>query len=202
MPPPALRVLCERLGLSEFERDVLMLCAGMELEGSFAALCARAQGDTSRAYPTFGLALAALSNPEWAAISVGGGLRHWLLIDVGDGTAITSSPLRIDEAALHYLTGVRTPDQRLAGLSEPVSAAGELAPSHLALAEEIAGAWSKTLGSAAFPIVQLCGREIAGKRALRRLEMKRSGKEKGRPKAPDATSNRVEGMNGWIKSES
>ncbi len=166
MPPPALEALCQTLGLSAFERDVLMLCAGMELEGSFAALCGRAQGDAKRAYPTFGLALAALRNPEWAALAAGGRLRHWLLIEIGPGNALTSSPLRIDETVLHHLTGVRTPDERLAGLGEPVTAADELAPSHLALADEIASAWSKTAGSAAFPIVQLCGREIAGKRAV------------------------------------
>ena len=45
-------------GLAPFERDVLMLCAGMELDASFAPLCASAQVDPGRAYPTFGLALA------------------------------------------------------------------------------------------------------------------------------------------------
>ncbi len=166
MAPPALETLCRTLGLSQFERDVLLLCAGPELEGSFATLCAAAQGDSSRAYPTFGLALAALPQPEWAALTTGGRLRHWMLIEVGPGNALTSSPLRIDETVLHYLTGIRAPDERLAGLGEAVPAAGELAPSHRELADQIAGAWSQTAGSAAFPIVQLCGREVAGKRAI------------------------------------
>jgi hypothetical protein len=173
--PPALETLCSTLGLSEFERDVLMLCAGMELEGSFAGLCAKAQGDPGRAYPTFGLALAALPNPEWASLALGGRLRHWSLLEVGPGNAITSSPLRIDETVLHYLTGLRTPDERLAGLSQPVPAAGDLAPSHLALADEVATAWSKTAGSPAFPIVQLCGREIAGKRGVAAAVCERLG---------------------------
>src|SRR6185436_19948239 len=38
--PPALDVLCERFGLSFFERDVLLLCAGVELDSGFAARCA------------------------------------------------------------------------------------------------------------------------------------------------------------------
>ena len=41
--PPALVTLTQRLGLTPFERDLLLLCAGMELDTSIAALCARAQ---------------------------------------------------------------------------------------------------------------------------------------------------------------
>jgi len=166
LPPAALDNLCDRLGLSDFERDVLVMCAGMELEGSFAALCARAQGDASRAYPSFGLALAALPGAHWSALAAGGALRHWLLVEVGPGNAVTSSPLRIDETVLHYLTGIHTPDERLAVLGQPVPPADELAPSHRAIAAEVTSAWSKTAGSASFPIVALCGPEIAGKRAI------------------------------------
>ena len=57
-PPPALEALCAAFGLSAFERDVLLACAGVELDSAFAACCAAAQGDSRRAYPTFGLALA------------------------------------------------------------------------------------------------------------------------------------------------
>jgi len=61
MPAPsALDTLCAAFALSSFERDVLLLCAGMELDARFASLCATAQGDPRRAYPTFSLALAAL----------------------------------------------------------------------------------------------------------------------------------------------
>ena len=55
--PPALVALRQKLGLTQFEQDILVLCAAMELDTSVAALCAQAQGDASRAYPTFALAL-------------------------------------------------------------------------------------------------------------------------------------------------
>src|SRR5437867_1469091 len=58
--PPALELLCSMFDLSAFEREVLLLCAGMELSGSFGQLCAAAQGDPQQAHPTFSLALAAL----------------------------------------------------------------------------------------------------------------------------------------------
>jgi hypothetical protein len=56
-PPPALVILGHRLGLSQFEQEALLLCAAMELDTSIAALCARAQRDPARAYPTFALFL-------------------------------------------------------------------------------------------------------------------------------------------------
>ena len=49
MPAPAaLDTLCAAFGLSPFERDVLLLCAGMELDSAFPALCAAAQGHRAR----------------------------------------------------------------------------------------------------------------------------------------------------------
>src|SRR5262245_59203197 len=58
-PPAALETLCAIFGLSPFERNLLLLCAGIELDSAFAPLCAAAQGDPNRAFPTFSLALAA-----------------------------------------------------------------------------------------------------------------------------------------------
>src|SRR4029077_1593430 len=49
--PPALEVVRERFGLSAFERDVLLLCAGVELDSGFAARCAAAQGEGNRRQP-------------------------------------------------------------------------------------------------------------------------------------------------------
>ena len=57
-PPPAMMLLAHRTGLTSFERDVLLLCVAMELDTRIAALCARAQDDQSRPYPTFALAMA------------------------------------------------------------------------------------------------------------------------------------------------
>src|SRR5215813_13336607 len=42
-PPPALIVLSRLFKLSRFERNLLLLCAGMELDPSIAQLCARAE---------------------------------------------------------------------------------------------------------------------------------------------------------------
>src|SRR5438132_821323 len=59
-PPVALETLCAMFCLSPFERNVLLLCAGIELDSAFAPLCVAAQGEAGRNFPTFSLALAAL----------------------------------------------------------------------------------------------------------------------------------------------
>jgi hypothetical protein len=166
MPAPAaIEMLCIAFNLSPFERDVLLLCAGMELESTFAPLCASAQGDPLKPFPTFSLALAALSNPHWSALTPAAPLRRWRLIEVGAGSALTLSPLRIDERVLHYLAGVHYLDERLVGIIEPLRTSDALVPSHRKLAERLAKTWSNATGTL-LPVVQLCGSEAASKRAI------------------------------------
>ena len=166
--PPALDTLCASFGLSPFEREIILLCAGAELDSAFAPLFAAAQGDINRAYPTFSLALAALDNPHWSAIKPDTSLRYLRLVEVGAGNALTLSPLRIDECILHYLSGLPYTDERLTELIKPVEPAGELAPSHRSLAERLVSIWLKTQDKSPMPIVQLCGDEFVGKRAIAR----------------------------------
>ncbi len=175
--PYALDTLCALFGLSEFERDVLLMCAGMELEGAFPALIARTHGDGARDRPDFGLALAAFPNAHWSALSPGAPLRRWRLIELGAGSSLVTSPLRIDERVLHFLSGVQHLDEHLRGFVQPV-VVGEtvgLVPSHAALAEQIAAAWSQTSGSKLLPAVQLCGQETAAKRAVAAAAVGRLG---------------------------
>jgi hypothetical protein len=166
--PPALETLCEAFDLSPFERDVVLLCAGVELDSSFAPLCAAAQGDGSRTYPTFSLALAALPDAHWSAISPRGPLRRWRLIEVGSGSALTVSPLRLDETVLHYLAGVRTLDERLAALVELVvpPAAEDLSASQTAVAAQVAAVWSARQERVDMGVIQLCGPDPADRRAV------------------------------------
>jgi hypothetical protein len=162
--PPALEALCAAFGLSPFERAVVVACAGMELSSGFAELCARASGDPARPWVTFSLALAAFPGAYWAALSPGAPLRHWRLVEVGPGTALTTSPLRIDERVLHFLAGGEDRDERLAGVVEDAPAPRELAPSHQELARRIAGTWSHAAAGDELPAVQLTGPEAATRR--------------------------------------
>src|SRR5215210_3716681 len=163
--PPALETLCAAFGLTRFERDLLLLCAGVELDYAFASLCATVQGDSRRAYPTFGLALASLPEAHWSALTPAAPLRFWRLVEVGTGDALTTSPLRIDERVLHYLTGVSHLDERLQGLVEPLSTPAELPPSHSAIARKVVDLWSQT-GAPLGPVIQLYGGEDVDKQAI------------------------------------
>jgi len=157
--PPALTRLADAFGLSPFESDTLLLCAGMELDAALASLCAAAQGDPTRPYPTFSLALAVLPEPHWSALSAAGPLRHWRLIEIGAGPLLAKAPLRIDERVLHFLTGVQQLDERLAILIDPLPPieTNALVPSQAVIAEQVAEIWSDAPRGRALTVVQLCG---------------------------------------------
>src|SRR5262245_43625391 len=96
MPAPAaLDAICTAFELTPFERDVLLLCAAVELDASFGPLIAAAQGD--RRYPTFGLALAVLPDPHWSALAPAAPLRRWRLIELDQRESLMQARLRIDE---------------------------------------------------------------------------------------------------------
>jgi hypothetical protein len=163
-PCPALDALAATFSLSPFERAVLLLSAGVDLDAGVAAACAAAQGDPGRPQPTFGLALAALPEPHWSALGPDAPLRRWRLVEVtqAPGTPLTACPLRIDEHILHLLAGVHHLDERLAGLVEPVVDVAPLVGSHARLARRVASLWSRP--AASLPAVVLAGQDGAAKR--------------------------------------
>jgi SpoVK/Ycf46/Vps4 family AAA+-type ATPase len=164
--PPSLDIVCRSFGLSGFERDLLLLCAGMELDSSFASLLAQAQGGIPHPYPTFGLALAVLENAHWSALSPASPLRRWRLIEVDDGKTLTSSPIKIEESVLHYLAGVSHLDERLEGIVEPVECDDEIFPSQKALAESIAASWQKRATDHQLPAIELYGGDALSRRSI------------------------------------
>ncbi|MGE5287163.1 MAG: ATP-binding protein [Micromonosporaceae bacterium] len=165
-PCPALDALAATFSLSPFERAILLLCAGVDLDAGVAAACAAAQADPARPQPTFGLALATLPEPHWSALGPDAPLRHWHLVEVGQaaGTPLTACPLRIDEHVLHLLAGIHHLDERLAGLIEPVADAAPLVGSHTQLARRVASVWSRSSGS--LPAIVLTGNDAAAKRDI------------------------------------
>jgi hypothetical protein len=162
----ALERLCALFRLSPFERDLLVLCAGIELDASFGLLCAEAQGEPNRPYPTLSLALAALPDPHWSAVTPGGPLRRWRLIEIGAGLTITTAPLRIDERILHFLTGIDGTDERLTGQIRPAQPAGELPPSQQRLVERAIHAWTSGPAEATPVVIRLAGETRGDREAI------------------------------------
>jgi ATPase family associated with various cellular activities (AAA) len=166
--PPTLNALSQIFQLSPFEGALLLLCAGMELEASIAPLCAVAQGNPQRLYPTLGLGLAVLPAANWQALMPNAPLRHWRLIEIGDGNALTDSPLRIDEQILQYLLGNGHLDERLVNMGAVVVATTPLVPSHQELVARLVQAWMVAAAAATdlLPILQVCGPDSASLRAI------------------------------------
>lgn len=111
----AWKLLCERLHLCEFERDVLLLCLAIELDVELAVKCAKLHGNESLQYATFALAMELSPEPVWEAIAPDRALRKWNLIEIvrQTTTSLTRQPLRIDERILSFIKGVNHLDADL-----------------------------------------------------------------------------------------
>lgn len=168
--PPALVTLCRMFRLSEYERDLLVLCAGMEFDGEWATLCATVQNDAQKPYPTLSLALATLADPHWSALAPDSPLRYWHLIEIGAGNALTQSPIRIDERILHYLIGLPQQDERLAGCITPVASdAIALVESHQRIVKQSYQSWiqfAQKQSLKQLPVIQLCGQDRISLQAI------------------------------------
>lgn len=161
-PPAAIDHLTGLLGLTPFERDVLLLCAGVEMDSEIAVLCGKARGHAHPAHATFGLALGALHDPHWSALTPDGPLRRWRLLDLEPGPGLTTTPLHIEERVLHYLAGINVLDARLrphvhAGPDPGLS--DLMAPTQARAAQEVA----RVLQSSPGPLlIHLCGGDPEG----------------------------------------
>jgi hypothetical protein len=114
--PPAIDLISELFTLTSFERQLLLLCAGVEMDSRLAEACAEAQGNPQKTYVTFGLAMALLPGSHWDAITAARPLRRFRMLEVQPANHLTSAPLRIDERVLHYLAGGNLLDPRLESL--------------------------------------------------------------------------------------
>lgn len=162
---PALESLCQRFKLSSFERDIIILCAGMELDSSWGSLCAEAQGDAQKPYPTFSLALASLPSPNWQVLLPNHNLRRWRIIELEIEKGITSSRLRIDERILHYILGFSYLDERLITLVEPINIEAYLIDSHQQIVNQLVRVFSQPV-QRTIPLVQLSGNDSLTKKAI------------------------------------
>jgi ATP-dependent 26S proteasome regulatory subunit len=153
-PPAAIDALTAALALSPFERDVLLLLAGVEMDSKLASLCAEVAGRDQRSAVTFSLAMSVLPNPHWSALAPFAPLRRYRLIEMESNRGLTSAPLRMDERILHYLAGVNRLDQRLEGILCSRTASLPMAEEHKRIAIEASHQCSRVPTSAA---LHLCG---------------------------------------------
>ncbi|MEM9489389.1 MAG: AAA family ATPase, partial [Myxococcota bacterium] len=162
--PAPIDMLCAVFGLGAFERDIILLCAGAELDRDIADACDAIHGTAT---PTLGLALTVLPGAVWGPLAPGAPLRQWRIIEVSPGARLLDRTLHLDESILHFLLGLRAMDQRLLGLFAPVRVTPSLVTSQIVVAENVAQLWSSKNSS--LPIVALCGAMPLTLRAVAQL---------------------------------
>jgi AAA+ superfamily predicted ATPase len=162
MPTPAaIDHLSDCFGLSAFERDVLLLCAGVEMDAQLATQCEIATGEPRRQGVSFGLALAALDAPHWSAVVPVRPLRRWRLVEVDESAGVSRGRLRIDERVLHFLAGVNYLDVRLRSLLRPALAPTAMAETHCVVVDDVHHALAMATAGGA-PLVWLTGDDALG----------------------------------------
>ena len=171
--PAAIDLVLELFGLSDFERSLLLLCAGVELDARLAAACARIHNHEARRYATFGLALGALPDAHWSALAPVRPLRRWRLLEVDLGARLVDSPLRIDERILHFLAGINVLDARLQPLMVLRNPPTLIAGAHAALADTLADVWRTP--SDPLPVLHLSGDDPAGQEDVSATVAARAG---------------------------
>jgi hypothetical protein len=162
--PAAIDVLCDTFGLTSFERDILLLCAGFTMSAPFATACASYTGAAGANFATFSQALA-LEGSHWSALTPIRPLRAARLIHVHDERALLTSRLSIEERVLHYLAGVNYLDPRFQSQIHKVEASGPLARSQQSVVDPAIGALEIRKGRM---IVQLEGDDRAAQREVAR----------------------------------
>jgi hypothetical protein len=172
LPPPALETLCHIFGLTPFDRAIILLCAGLEFDSSWAKLCATLHQDQRQTFPTLGLALSALPQATWSSLTPKAPLRYWQLIEMAPSHALTGSAIRLSERVLNYLTGIQYCDDQLTGLIQPVHPRLPIAlvESHQQIVEQMVKTWVQAIEAQVslreLPVLQLCGEDSACKRTI------------------------------------
>lgn len=174
VPPPAIDVLAHVFGLSRFEREVVLLCAGVEMDSELAQRCVELSGRPLRSAVTFSLALSLLTDPHWSAIAPSSPLRRYRLVEMDSDQGVTSAPLRIDERVLHYLAGVNELDPRLESMLTAKAPTEHMAEAHRLLVTERMQPNAGELPSAT--VLHFFGDDPAGHESIAALIAQRAGR--------------------------
>jgi ATP-dependent 26S proteasome regulatory subunit len=163
--------------LSGFERDLLLLAAGVEMDSDLADRCAELTGragvSAQRGVVTFSLAISILSAPHWSALSASAPLRRFRLLTIEPDRGLTSAGLRIDERVLHYLAGANQLDPRLEGMLFPKAPPEWMDAEHFRLAAEELTNYD---GRGEAPVFHLCGDDPLGQESVASMLAHRNGR--------------------------
>ncbi|MEE8058991.1 MAG: ATP-binding protein [Pseudomonadales bacterium] len=146
--------LCDAFALGPFERQLLLLCAGMELDPQWPGLCAQVSAG-QQTYPTLNLALC-LFPGDCSALSPAAPLVYWQLLQVdSNADCLVAQVLRLTPWTLFYLTGQANLDEALLPGLVALGSSGPGLASQQTLAQQIIEHFDTP--ASPMPVVQLLG---------------------------------------------
>jgi AAA+ superfamily predicted ATPase len=162
----SLAQLINKFGLSQFEKDLIILCLAIEIDPAISLLYSKAHGNENINYPTLNLALSLLPQANWNIISNQNLLQYWELIEIGSGLNLIHCPITLDRRILCFLLGESAIDEKLKSIltSFPSEIAHSILPqSHQNIVNDMIKNWSKINRYDQFPLLQICGSELTAK---------------------------------------
>jgi len=172
--------LVELFGLSDLQREVLVICLGPEIDLKYERLYGYLHDDMTKKRPTLDLVMRLLCARFEERLSVrqllepGSPLVEWGLVSLHDDPgvrrpALPARYLKLDERIAAYLLGSDPIDERLQALADPLAArANEDIPAEVS--QRLRGwiaAWPSTWQDRA-PVVLIHGKYGSGKHAAAR----------------------------------
>jgi ATPase family associated with various cellular activities (AAA) len=149
--PPAIDAVAAGFGLSAFERELLLLAAGVEADAELAQACGAV---------TFDLASALLPGACWDALAPVAPLRRWHLVWIGSGASLATAPIRIEERVLFHLTATDAVEPRLVSIVRAHEPGELVAGPHLETAAALSRDWEPSVDG--WPVIQLVGDDPEG----------------------------------------
>jgi AAA+ superfamily predicted ATPase len=156
---PTLEILCKKFGLSEIEREILIMCVAAEISFSAGKLLGQAIGNDEYPLPTINLALSLSAEGEVGAFNRNSPLFTKQIVNIISSGVLITAPLKIQPWALQYILGYDyNPPEYLGALTpEKVESPLESIPeSYGDRASELLSLWTEDAYTAN-RIVQLCG---------------------------------------------
>ena len=157
---PALETLSRSFNLTDFEKMILIMCSGAEIDSEFSMTFSKVYKNPNAKFPTFDIALRAFPEANWRAILPDSSLRRFQLISLQnyDDVPLIMTPIRVQERILHYLLGFKlTLDGSLGYLVRPVQLTAPVANSARGRISDIVEFYLNSPNKAKLPIFHLWG---------------------------------------------
>jgi AAA+ superfamily predicted ATPase len=145
--------------LSAFERLLLLLCIGVEIDGEFASLCAQVSGQEGEARPSIGLACQLLGYKPMDALHLNLPLHSWQLVTVDLSQPLLKASVAITPWTLQYVLEGGYLDPLFSGSLQPkeIDLSFAFTPtSYQRLVDTLLFAWPDSGG---LPLTQLIGKD-------------------------------------------